>query len=82
MNLTIMLNFVLTFVLTIVSDFFTTVGEILTGLLELLVDATSGVVEIFYGTDGFTIYGIFLLFGLGMFFLFFAWKVIQGFIRR
>ncbi len=82
MNLTIMLTFMLTFMLTIVTDFFTTVGDILTGLLELLVSATSGVIEIFYNTNGFTIYGIFLLFGLAMFFLFFAWRVIQWFIRR
>lgn len=64
------------------SHFFTTIGTILEGLLDLLVTATSGIVQIFYDSSGFTIYGIFLLFGLAMFFLFFAWKVIQGFIRR
>lgn len=65
------------------TDFFSVVGQILTGLLGLLVSATSGIVEIFYdSTDGFTIYGIFLLFGLGMMFLAFAWRVIQGFIRK
>lgn len=69
-----------------VADLFTTVGEILNGLLELLIQATSGIVPIFYDSGaeggGFTIYGVFLLFGLGIFFLMFAWRVIQGFIPR
>lgn len=67
----------------ILTDFFALVGQILTGLLGLLTSATSGIVEVFYDSvDGFTIYGIFLLFGLGMMFLTFAWNVIQGFIRK
>lgn len=67
----------------ILTDLFQALGEILTGLLGLLVDATSGIVEIFYDSEtGFTIYGVFLLIGLGMFFVMFAWRVIQGFIRR
>ncbi len=70
-------------VLTIITDFFSTVEALLSGLIELLVSATSGIIPIFYNeTDKFTIYGIFLLIGIAMFFLMFAWRVIQGFLKR
>lgn len=69
--------------MAILTDLFAALTSILTGLLGLLVDATSGIIPIFYdSTDKFTIYGVFLLIGLGMFFVMFAWRVIQGFIRR
>lgn len=69
--------------MAIITQLFTALGDIVTGLLDLLVDSTSGVIAIFYdATNGFTIYGVFLLIGLGMFFVMFAWRVIQGFIRK
>lgn len=69
--------------MAIITDVFTALAAIVTGLLNLLVSATSGVVAIFWSsTAGFTIYGVFLLIGLGMFFVMFAWRVIQGFIRK
>ena len=71
--------------MSILTDFFQALTSIVTGFLGLLVDATSGVVEIFWtsGVDGgFTIYGVFLLMGLGMFFVMFGWRVIVGFIKK
>lgn len=69
--------------MAIITDVFEALAGIVTGLLDLLVDTTSGVVAIFWdATNGFTIYGVFLLIGLGMFFVMFAWRVIQGFIRK
>ena len=69
--------------MAIITDVFQALGSIVTGLLDLLVRTTGGVVEIFWDTtDGFTIYGVFLLIGLAMFFVMFAWRVIQGFIRK
>ena len=66
-----------------VAHFFTTLGELLTGFLNLVVNATSGVVAIFYDTtSGFTIYGIFLLIGLALMFLNFAFRMIQSFIAK
>lgn len=66
-----------------VAQFFTTLGDLLTGFLDLVVDATSGVVAIFYEpTEGFTIYGIFLLIGLALMFLMFAFRMIQSFIAK
>jgi len=71
--------------MSILTDFFSALTTIVTGFLGLLVDATSGVVKIFWtsGVDGgFTIYGVFLLMGLGMFFVMFGWRVIVGFIKK
>lgn len=72
--------------MAIVTDLFQVLGEILTGLLGMIVNATSGIIPIFYDasstTGKFTIYGVFLLIGLGLFFVMFAWRVIQGFIRK
>jgi len=66
-----------------VQQFFTMLGELLTGFLGLVVDATSGVVAIFYDeTAGFTIYGLFLLIGLALMFLMFAFRMIQSFIAK
>ena len=69
--------------MAIITDVFEALSGIVSGLLDLLVRATGGVVAIFWDTtDGFTIYGVFLLIGLAMFFVMFAWRVIQGFIRK
>lgn len=65
------------------AELFSTLQDIITGLLNALVSSTSGIIPIFYdGEEGFTIYGSLLLIGLGLFFVMFAWRVIQGFIRR
>lgn len=74
--------------MTMILEFFELVGAILTGLLGLLTQSLEGIVLVFYaspnGTDPaeFTFLGILLLFGLGMLFLTFGWRVVQGFIRK
>ena len=69
--------------MAIITDVFVALAGIVTGLIDLLVTSTGGVVAIFWSaTTGFTIYGVFLLIGLAMFFVMFAWRVIQGFIRK
>lgn len=67
--------------MTIVSDFLDILTELITGLLGIVTSTFSGVVEIFYvpGVEGgFTIYGVLLLFGLGLSFVMMALR----FIRR
>ena len=66
----------------ILSDFFEALGEILLGLLSALTSVLDGIIPIFWTPTGPTLYGIFLIFGVGFFFVMFAWRVIQGFIRR
>ena len=66
----------------IISSFFEALGEILLGLLAALTSVLDGIIPIFWTAAGPTLYGIFLIFGVGFFFVMFAWRVIQGFIRK
>ena len=67
---------------SILSSFFESLGEILLGLLGALTSVLNGIIPIFWTATGPTLYGIFLIFGVGFFFVMFAWRVIQGFIRK
>lgn len=66
-----------------ITQLFTELAAIITGLVASLVSVLNGVVEVFYEpTEGFTFLGSLLLIGFGLFFVMFAWKVIQGLIKR
>lgn len=68
---------------SIVSAIMEALTDIVSGFLALVINAMTSVVEVFYTpTGGLTIYGIFLLFGLALFFIMFAWRFITGLIRR
>lgn len=66
----------------ILSSFFEALQSILLGLLNALTSVLDGIIPIFWTATGPTLYGIFLIFGVGFFFVMFAWRVIQGFIRK
>lgn len=67
----------------IVTEIISAVGEWITGVFGWLVAAVEGVVGIFYdSTDGLTIVGVLLLFGLAMSLVFFAFRFIRGLIRK
>lgn len=69
--------------MSIVSEVISAVSEWITGVFGWLVAAVQGVVSIFYDpTDGLTIVGVLLLFGLAMSLVFFAFKFIKGLIRK
>lgn len=66
-----------------VSQLFSQLADIITGLISAMVSSINGVVELFYdSTNGFTFLGSLLLIGFGLFFVMFAWRVIQGLIKR
>lgn len=67
---------------SIITSFFQSLAEILLGLLDSLTSVLNGIIPIFWTPTGPTLYGIFLIFGVGFFFVMFAWRVIQGFIRK
>lgn len=67
----------------IVTEIISAVGEWITGVFGWLVAAVEGVVGIFYdSTEGLTIVGVLLLFGLAMSLVFFAFRFIRGLIRK
>lgn len=66
----------------IITEVISAVGEWITGIFGWLVDAVEGVVAIFYNSDGLTIVGVLLLFGLAMTLVFFAFRFIRGLIRK
>lgn len=67
----------------IVTEIIQAVGEWITGIFGWLVSAVQGVVTIFYDdTEGLTIVGVLLLFGLAMTLVFFAFRFIRGLIRK
>ena len=67
----------------IVTEIISAVGEWITGIFGWLVSAVQGVVAIFYdSTEGLTIVGVLLLFGLAMTLVFFAFRFIRGLIRK
>lgn len=71
--------------MSVISDLFTALTTIITGLFTALADALTGVTAIFYTSGengGFTVLGALLLIGFGLFFVMFAWRVIQGLIKR
>jgi len=66
----------------IVTEIISAVSAWITGVFGWLVDAVEGVVAIFYDSDGLTIVGVLLLFGLAMSLVFFAFRFIRGLIRK
>jgi len=66
----------------IVTDVISAVSAWIAGVFDWLVDAVEGVVTIFYDSDGLTIVGVLLLFGLAMSLVFFAFRFIRGLIRK
>lgn len=67
----------------IITEVIQAVGEWITGIFGWLVDAVQGVTDIFYdSTEGLTIVGVLLLFGLAMTLVFFAFRFIKGLIRK
>lgn len=66
----------------IITEVISAVGEWITGIFGWLVDAVQGVVTIFYDSEGLTIVGVLLLFGLAMTLVFFAFRFIRGLIRK
>jgi len=66
----------------VINDLFDALAEIITGLFTSLANALTGVVAIFYDENGFTVLGALLLIGFGLFFVMFAWRVIQALIKR
>lgn len=66
----------------IITEVISAVGEWIEGIFGWLVEAIEGVVTIFYDSDGLTIIGVLLLFGLAMTLVFFAFRFIRGLIRK
>lgn len=70
----------------VITDLFAALAAIVTGLFTSLAEALTGVTEIFYISSGenagFTVLGALLLIGFGLFFVMFAWRVIQGLLKR
>lgn len=66
----------------IITDLFSALATIITGLITALTGAFSGVVAIFYTDTGFTALGALLLIGFGLFFVMFAWRVIKSLLKR
>lgn len=67
--------------MTVISDLFNALENIIIGLASALKEALNSIVLVFYD-EGFTVLGALLLIGFGLFFVMFAWRVIQGLIRR
>lgn len=63
------------------TDLFSALTEIVTGLVASIVSAVNGILVLFYDDTTFTPLGLLLLIGFGLFFVMFAWRVIQGLIR-
>lgn len=67
------------------ADILAMLVAMLTGILDLVVSAFDGVVEIFWvagENGGFTIYGIFLLWGIIIFLIMLAIHFITSLIRK
>jgi hypothetical protein len=68
---------------TIMEDFGTTLMAWLDVILDLLIGSFEGVVPIFWdSTDGFTIYGLLMLFGLVIGFVGLALGFLRGLIQK
>lgn len=66
-----------------ITQFWNTVVEVVTGFINALIGAFSGMTELFYQEEtGFTIVGQLLLIGLGMSIVYFAFRFIRSLIRR
>ncbi len=66
-----------------VTKFWETVVEVITGFTNALIGAFSRLTELFYNSqDGFTVVGQLLLIGLGMGIVYFAFRFIRALIRR
>lgn len=65
-----------------ITEFWTTVTSVVSGFINALVGAFSGITDIFYAEEGFTVIGQLLLIGLGMGLVYFAFKFIRSLIRR
>ncbi|MEM0173687.1 MAG: hypothetical protein QXI16_04180 [Sulfolobaceae archaeon] len=69
--------------MNIISEVISAVGDWITGIFGWLISAVDGVVSIFYdSTEGLTLVGVLLLFGLAMSLVFFAFKFIMSLIRK
>lgn len=63
------------------TELFGALTDIVTGLVASVVSAVNGILVVFYDGTEFTPLGLLLLIGFGLFFVMFAWRVIQGLIR-
>ncbi len=68
--------------MAVVTELLSIVGAWITGVFGWISDAFSGVLEIFYDTDGFTVLGVLLLLGIAMGIVFFALRYIRSLIAR
>ncbi len=68
--------------MAVVTDLISIVGAWITGVFGWVSDAFSGVLAIFYDTDGFTVLGVLLLLGIAMGIVFFALRYIRSLIAR
>jgi len=60
-----------------------TIGGLLTAILGWLEDAFTGVTGLFYKeTTGFTLVGVFLLFGIALMLVMLVFKLIRGIIKK
>ncbi len=66
-----------------ITHFWEIVSQVVTGYIDILVDAFNGVTEVFYNsTDGFTVLGQLLLIALGVAVVAFAITFIIRLIRK
>lgn len=69
--------------MSIVSELWSIITEVITGLLSALVASFEGVVTVFWDDEtGFTFIGTFLLIALGFTIVFFALRFIRSLIQR
>jgi len=67
-----------------ISEFFTTMGDVATGLLGNLTTAATGIVPIFWDTTNskFTVIGLLMIIGVGGSIVWFVFRLIRGLINR
>lgn len=67
-----------------ISEFFSTMGDVATGLLGNLTTAATGVVPIFWDptNNKFTVIGLLLIIGVGGSIVWFVFRLIRGLFTR
>lgn len=65
-----------------VTELWSIIAEVVTGFIGSIVSAFTGLTEVFYTTEGFTVIGQLLLIGLGMGIIYFAFRFITNLVRK
>lgn len=65
-----------------IAELWTIISQVITGFVSALVSATSGITELFYKEETFTVVGQLLLITVGMGIVYFVFRFILSLIRR